>query len=241
MRRVSFSYETVEQSMCGRLTLKTPADQLSQILLPLVSQVRLPDSYRPRYNIAPTQSVLGVIHGSTGNLLQTYRWGLVPAWADDFSIGGRMINARRETLLEKRSFKSPLGKRRCLIVADGYYEWKPLNSKTKQAYWITPASSGLLILAGLWETNSKASGQPIDTCTIITTAANATMRSLHDRMPMPLDHERANSWLNPQLDAKQAFELLTEVDEDSLTWQPVSSFVNNARNEGPECISVSQV
>lgn len=231
--------EALEQIMCGRLTLKTPGDQLSQMLLPLVSEVRLPSNYQPRYNIAPTQTVLGVANGLAGHELSSYRWGLVPPWAPDFNIGSRMINARRETLLEKRSFRAPLEKRRCLIVADGYYEWKPLSSQTKQAYWITPRGNGLLLLAGLWEINSKASGQPIETCTIITTAANSTMQRVHDRMPMPLDLTTARRWLNPTLTAEKAFELLTEVDADFLTCQPVSSFVNNARNEGPECIATT--
>lgn len=225
--------------MCGRLTLKTAPDQLIQWLLPLVSSVQLPADIRPRYNIAPTQQVLGVIHGPAEPMVTSFRWGLVPSWASDFSIGNRMINARRETLLEKRSFSGPLGKRRCLIVADGYYEWKALNSKSKQAYWITPAQSGLLLLAGLWEKNTKASGQPVETCTVITTAANSTMRSLHDRMPIPMNLETAHSWLNPQLDAEQAYELLTEPADDLLVWQAVSSFVNNARNEGPECVAVA--
>ncbi len=223
--------------MCGRLTLKTAPDQWGQLLLPLVDQLHLPGDFAPRYNIAPTQLLVGLTSEGSQRRLRNLRWGLIPSWASELSIGSSLINARRETLLEKRSFKGLMGKHRCLVVVDGYYEWHRLTAKTKQTYWITPSEDSLMLLAGLWDNNPKASGQSIDSCTLITTAANSAMSSIHDRMPMPLVGQAAQLWLDPGYKTEQAVELLTAVDESFFKTQAVSSYVNNVRNQGPECIA----
>lgn len=140
--------------------------------------------------------------------------------------------------MEKRSFKGPLSDRRCVVLADGYYEWQQ-QAGYKQPYWIRRASDGLLLLAGLWERNSRVADLPVESCTIITTQANSAMSRIHDRMPMVLTEETALQWLEPDVGAVEAASLLKEIDDDFLAPQPVSSYVNNARNEGPECIAAA--
>ncbi len=223
--------------MCGRLTLQTPADQLVQMLLPFTADPELAD-FQPRYNIAPTQMVFGIASTEPGrNQLGQYRWGLVPGWADDLRIGNKMINARRETLQELRSFKGPLNRKRCLIVADGYYEWQRLTDKVKHTYWIRPNDGGLFFLAGLFEHNTRATGSLVSSCTIITTAANSAMSEIHNRMPMPLPVSKAQQWLEPTVTGEMAYELLEAADDSIFSLRPVTSYVNNTRNQGPECIA----
>jgi putative SOS response-associated peptidase YedK len=174
--------------------------------------------------------------GESTSRLAEFRWGLVPYWATELNIGNSMINARQETLLEKRSFKGPLEKRRCLVIADGYYEWRRVTPKEKHAFWITPKEGPLLLLAGLWETNQKATGELVRSCTIVTTAANNAMSQIHDRMPVPLSDQTARLWLDPEMGAEQAYELLGQVSDDYFQTTAVSNYVNNSRHEGPECI-----
>ena len=241
--------------MCGRLTLKTPPSQWSQLLLPVIDSDPLWAHWQPRYNVAPTQSIVVIANDTDGSLTtkssrqestpeesQPYfawqRWGLVPSWASDLSIGSRMINAHRETLREKKSFVGPLQKRRCLIVADGYYEWRKGDDGTKQPFWITPSDGGMLQLAGLWEINSRAKPAAVTTCTIITTAANASVDAIHDRMPVVLRGDAAAQWLSPRSAAEEAYALLEPAAEASeLRTQAVNTYVNNARHEGPECLA----
>ena len=196
--------------------------------------------FSPRYNIAPTQPI-ACIHrpdASSDRTLMAARWGLIPSWAKDVKVGYRMINARGETVAEKRSFQKPLQKRRCLIPTDGYYEWQK-TADGKQPYLISKSDDGLLAMAGLWEQNFALgeNDQPLVTCTIITTAANEVSGQIHDRMPVFLaadDHER---WLDPTLsDTEQLSEMLLPADNDLLSLRSVSKTVNNARNEGPGCI-----
>jgi putative SOS response-associated peptidase YedK len=223
--------------VCGRFTLKTPPDEWGQLLLPLADFASLLGNWQPRYNIAPTQPVLAIANNDRGQACAGYyRWGLVPGWATDLSIGNRMINARRESLAEKKSFTGPLARRRCLILADGYYEWQKLDSKRKQAYWISPRCGGVMQLAGLWETNSKATGSPIQSCTIITTAANASMSALHDRMPVVLSGEDAQQWMNPESTSETAWHALQPPAEDLLEPRKVSSHVNNPRHDDEACL-----
>lgn len=223
--------------MCGRLTLKTAPDQWVQLLLPLVDQIQSPSDFMPRYNIAPTQQLVGLTTKSLQRQLHELRWGLVPDWAKQLSIGSSMINARRETLLEKRSFKGLMGNHRCLVLVDGYYEWHRQSAKSKQTYWITPSEGCLMLLAGLWDNNTQATGQSIDSCTLITTAANSAMSGIHDRMPMPLVGQAAQLWLDPGCKTEEAFDLLTAVDDSFFKAQAVSSYVNNVRNQGPQCVA----
>ncbi len=240
--------------MCGRLTLKTAPEQWAQLLLPSLDFARLGYAWQPRYNIAPTQNVVvianlpehsesapilnGAGEGSAPSLqFALFRWGLVPSWSADLSIGSRMINARYETLREKKSFIGPLRQRRCLIVADGYYEWQQLDAKHKQPHWISPTAGGVMQLAGLWETNSRASGRPIATCTIITTAANLRLSEIHDRMPVVLTGAGAARWMSSACDAEEAYDQLAPAPDDFLTPRAVSSHVNNARHEDEQCLA----
>lgn len=147
-----------------------------------------------------------------------------------------MINARSETLAEKRSFAGPLSKRRCMILADGYYEWQKLPGGAKQPCWIAPADGGVIQLAGLWETNKRATGEEIQSCTIITTAANTALASVHDRMPVMLTEDAAQKWMAQDCDSKEAQSLLGAAENDFFTIHQVSTFVNNARHEGPQCL-----
>lgn len=227
--------------MCGRLTLKTPPSEWGQLLLPLVDELNLPTNFQPRYNIAPTQPLYALASSSNPSAvrIEHFRWGLVPNWATDLTIGNSMINARHETLQEKRSFKGPLEKRRCLIIADGYYEWYRESNKAKRAYWITPTDGPLVLLAGLWEENRRATGDLVQSCTVITTSANEALTSIHDRMPVALVGQAAKQWLDPQSTQQQAYDLLGQADNGFFRPLEVSNFVNNARHEGPECIAAA--
>lgn len=223
--------------MCGRFTLKTPPDQWGQVLVPLLPEHPLFESWQPRYNIAPTQMILGLAKSEPEQAAEwnLFRWGLLPGWANELSIGNRMINARSETVDEKRSFSGPLAKRRCLIVADGYYEWKKIDGG-KQPFWIAPTDGGVILLAGLWEVNRRATEREIRSCTLITTAANTSLREIHDRMPVVLQESAAKQWLDPDCSAASAKELLDPAENGFLQAQPVSTHVNSPRHEGPECL-----
>jgi putative SOS response-associated peptidase YedK len=224
--------------MCGRYTLKTSPDQWGQLLLPLLDSSAVSETWRPRYNIAPTQKVVAVTAKETQAepIADYYRWGLLPSWAAELAIGNSMINARRETLQEKRSFKGPLEKRRCLVLADGYYEWQKRADGSKQPQWITAADSSVMCFAGLWETNKRATGQPVESCTIITTAANAAMQPIHDRMPVVLEGKSAQLWLDLQCGVEEAYSLLGPVANDFFTTRKVSTHVNSPRHEDEQCI-----
>ena len=223
------------------MTLKTAPSEWGQLLLPLVNADVL-GGWEPRYNIAPTQDILAVASDPEDHspALDYFRWGLVPGWASDLSIGNRMINARMETLPEKRSFSGPLNKRRCLIIADGYYEWQKMPNGKKQPWWITPAKQSTMLIAGLWETNRKATGTPIRTCTIITTSANQSLSQIHDRMPIVLEFEAAEKWLDQEADGQAAYSLLQPIADDYFSMRQVSTYVNNARHEGQQCIEEVQ-
>ncbi|MFK7735297.1 MAG: SOS response-associated peptidase [Pirellulaceae bacterium] len=232
--------------MCGRYTLKTHPDQWGQLLLPMVESASRPGAalaeWSPRYNIAPTQNVLAIsgepdTESSTGGLLLDYfRWGLVPSWAKELSIGNRMINARSETVHEKRSFKGPLEKRRCLVLADGYYEWQKLADGSKQPCWISAAEGTVMALAGLWESNRQASDAVVRSCTILTTAANQQLQEIHDRMPIVMDGPAVERWMSAECSAEEAKTLLGQAEDGYFEVTKVSTLVNNPRNETAECL-----
>lgn len=192
--------------------------------------------HEPRYNIAPTQRVPVVVGlPGGGRRLVMFRWGLIPHWARTVSIGHRMINARRETLLEKPAFRSLVPRRRCIIPADGYYEWKVLPDKRKQPYRIV-LEDGLAGLAGLWDRWVSPEGEMIDSFTIITTEAVGPVSSIHDRMPVILRPEAESAWLDADLrDPITAVEMLVPRTE-ALSFYPVSTLVNSPRNDVPQCI-----
>ena len=219
--------------MCGRFTLKTPTVQVRT----LFPELDIPD-LTPRYNIAPTQMVSSV-RSSHDNKQQfaTFRWGLVPFWSKDLKIGSKMINARGESVSSKPSFRSAFKKRRCLVLADGFFEWKKINDG-KQPYYMTLEDESPFCMAGLWEKwNDKTSGETIETCTVITTEANEFMSELHDRMPVILDKSDYGVWLDNEFqDAGHLESLLCPMAEGELKKRPVNKIVNRPVNDSPECI-----
>lgn len=228
--------------MCGRFTLDEPQEDLVERFA--VTEVEPSVEVRPRWNIAPTQSILVVTASKEGDVrrLSTLRWGLVPWWAKDPAIGNRMVNARAETLAESRAYKAAFDKRRCLIPASGFYEWQKLaRSGVKrgksQPFYAQPAEGGVLALAGLWEIWHGEDGDGLRTCTIITTEPNAVLSAVHDRMPVILPPDTWSRWLDPSpLSEEERHGLLVPAREGLLTVGPVGDDVNNARNDGPQLV-----
>lgn len=219
--------------MCGRYTLTTPAEAVAD-LFKLDSRPNL----SARFNIAPMQDVFGVRKSTAGDPQGThFRWGLIPAWAKDPAIGNRMINARAETLGEKPSYRDAFKKRRCLIAADGFYEWqKPKPSqKGKQPYWITLADRSPFAFAGLWESWRAPDGQVIESCTVITCPANEFVAPIHARMPVILPREAHRHWL--EAEPSDAVDLLRPYPSAAMAARPVSTHVNSPSNDDPNCIA----
>lgn len=215
--------------MCGRYTLSQPGDLLEQL------DVTNPEKLDPRYNIAPTQDAPVVRAGRSGRELAHLRWGLVPGWAKDESIGNKMINARSETAAEKPSFKNALKKRRCLVLTDGFYEWKKVG-KAKQPYHIRFPDGRPFVFAGLWERWTRGA-EPLETFTILTTDANDTVSELHHRMPVILGTEAIEPWLDPKVeDLEMLSSLLEPWAGAELEMVAVSRAVNNPSNERPEVL-----
>ncbi len=218
--------------MCGRYTLRTQLNRLLQIYA-AESEVQ----WEPRYNIAPTQNAAAVrpVPDSTSRELVLLHWGLIPSWADDPKIGNRMINARGETVAEKPSFKNALKHRRCLVLADGFYEWRK-DGKTRQPYFIRMKDEGPIAFAGLWE-RWKKNGLAIESCTIITTSANTLMSELHDRMPVILSKSDIDIWLDQKIDQPESLlPLLDPYPDDEMEAYPVSTLVNSPKHDSNECI-----
>ncbi len=235
--------------MCGRFTLKTSVDEWLNDLFPdpqggsLVCSGKSgdklhqsdPSFWVPRYNIAPTQSVLTLRIDKTGEfLLEPMRWGLIPSWARTLNTGYSMFNARMESIEEKASFKNLIADHRCVLLADGYYEWKTESGGRKVPYWIhRPAERGFA-MAGLWTTNRNISQSCITSATIITVPANLDTKAVHDRMPaIFLDGESIIRWLQPgQTELKTPHWFSEDLPRGSFSLRRVSSAVNNARHEG---------
>ncbi|MBW4663383.1 MAG: SOS response-associated peptidase [Chroococcus sp. CMT-3BRIN-NPC107] len=220
--------------MCGRFTLSQPTDAIASAFN--LSQV-LP--LEPCYNIAPTQLIPAVLYPSElgERQLQMFRWGLIPAWAKDTAMGAKLINARAETVSEKPSFKAAFKRRRCLIIADGFYEWQRLEGK-KQPYYFRLKSSQIFAFAGLWEYWKSPDEQIINSCTILTTAANDLLRPIHERMPVILEAKNYELWLDPQVENPEKLQpLLQPYQADLMTSYTVSTKVNNPKNNTPECIN----
>jgi putative SOS response-associated peptidase YedK len=219
--------------MCGRFTLRTPARDLVEIF----ELLREPELF-PRYNIAPTQNVAVIRQDGKSRELSLMRWGLVPTWSKDPKAGPPLINARAETVATKPSFRTAFKRRRCLIPADGFYEWqKQTDSKTKIPHYIRMAKDRAFAFAGLWETWHGNDGSALDSCTIVTTDANDLMLPLHDRMPVILPEENFAQWLDPKNENVPELEaLLRPYSPTEMTAFPISTLVNSPRNERPECI-----
>jgi putative SOS response-associated peptidase YedK len=217
--------------MCGRYSLSAPGDVIAEIF----ALARVPD-LRPRWNIAPTQDAPVVRAAPDGSRhVDLLRWGLVPFWAKEASIGNRMINARSETAHEKASFKHPLRKRRCLVPVDGFYEWQQ-TPDGKVPTRIQRRDGRPFALAGLWERWSRGPGEPLETFTILTTSPNALLKPVHDRMPVVLDAADWPLWLDPgEQDPARLAPLLVACPDDALEAFAVSRRVNSPAHDDAEC------
>ena len=218
--------------MCGRYTLIADIGDLAQRF-----EFDGADfGYDPGYNIAPTESVI-TVRNVEGREAAFMKWGLIPFWAKDPKIGARMINARAETIAEKPAFRNALKKRRCLVLADGYYEWQK-TPVGKRAFRIIMRSAEPFAMAGLWETWRDPEGNVVPSCTIITTAANDYLAPIHNRMPVILSRESEGLWLDPGIeDPAPLTHMLAPTPDDLLHAYEVSTMVNNARNDSPEVIA----
>ncbi len=233
--------------MCGRYTLRKG---LSDVAKQLGSYAFEPSpdfaaSATPRYNIAPTQSnlVLRKAFDETKRLQAAYlRWGLVPSWSKTPLTQTPMINACSETVAEKPSFRAAFQRRRCLIPADGFYEWKKIKG-ANQPYFFSMADDSVFLMAGIWETWVGEHNQHFDSYTILTTHANSLMAKYHERMPVILNGERAEQWLDPsmpKLNATERTELFAPIDSKRMSCQAANPIVNNNRSEGPECLKAPE-
>jgi len=221
--------------MCGRFTLRAPASLVAE-------QFALFDAppFEPRYNIAPTQPVAVVrragVEASIPRELVWLRWGLVPSWAQDPAIGNRLINARAETAAEKPAFRAAMRRRRCLVVADGFYEWQRTGSR-KQPYFIHKRDDRPFAFAGLWESWEGADHSALETCTILTTDANELMRPIHDRMPVIISPDDYGRWLDQAIERpEQLADLLRPYAAVDLTAYAVSPYVNSPARDDPRCV-----
>jgi putative SOS response-associated peptidase YedK len=217
--------------MCGRFTLITNLGAIAKRF----GVSRFLEEVGPRYNAAPTQTVI-VVNDDGARRLTQMRWGLIPSWAKDPAIGNRMINARAETAATKPAFRVALRKRRCLIPGDGFYEWKP-TGRRKQPVYIALKSREPFGFAGLWESWTSPKGEEIRSCTIITTEANELLKPIHDRMPVILTRDAEAVWLDPTTeDAAKLLSLLKPYPEEGMEVYPVSRLVNSPENDSPDCI-----
>ncbi len=225
--------------MCGRFTLTVPAARLVELF---GVDDRVAGEIGARWNIAPSQDVLAVVLGPGGKRrLATMRWGLVPSWAKDPSIGNRLINARAETVAAKGAFRSAFARRRCLIPASGFYEWQAVAPggvahPRRRPFHLHAADGTPLALGGLWEEWRGRDGD-LTTCTIVTTRPNAVVAAIHDRIPLVVPPAAWERWLAPEpLDAADQEALLGPAPDDLLVADPVSARVNSPRNDGPDLV-----
>lgn len=223
--------------MCGRFVLISSMDALAQqfALDPVVAEAS--PSLHPRYNIAPTQPVAAIrLDPATGEReLTHFRWGLIPSWSKDIKIGSRLINARSETVADKPSFRAAFKRRRCLIPADGFYEWQRKGNK-KQPIYVHSNEDQPFALAGLWEVWHSAEGSVIESCTILTTEPNELMQPIHNRMPVIVEPPDYALWLDPGPNPQVARHLLRSYPAAKMATYPVSTLVNSPRNDDPQCI-----
>ena len=220
--------------MCGRYTLSTPSDLLADLM-----EVQETPELSPRFNIAPTQEapILRLaVDPSPHREIELLKWGLVPFWAKDPTIGNRMINARAETVAEKPSFRNCFKKRRCIVLTDGFYEWQKAGSG-KQPYFFRLQSRQPFGMAGLWDRWEEGDGQPLETFTILTTQPNELVATAHHRMPVILKPRQIELWLDPATDSGSAFGPFWDpYPAAEMQGFPVSTYVNNPANDTPRCV-----
>lgn len=219
--------------MCGRFTQTASPEVIAEQFT-----ITNPPLFTPRYNIAPSQPIAAIrIDPDTATrTLVMLRWGLIPSWAKDPKIGNQCINAKAETVAEKPSFRSAFKKRRCLVIATGFYEWQ-VQGRAKQPIWIGLQSKRPFAFAGLWEQWKPPEGEPLETCTIITTEPNDLMAPIHNRMPVILSPASYDQWLDlsfQQIEPLKA--LLRPYPSEELTAYPVSTLVNNPRHDASQCL-----
>lgn len=222
--------------MCGRYSLAVTAEELVEVFdVPALGAHALE---LPRWNVAPTQLAPALILGRDGRRLGPLRWGLVPFWADDPRIGHRLINARSESAHQTPAFREAFRSRRCLLPADGFYEWKrgPGGRGPRTPYWIHPPEGGLVTFAGLWERWRPPEGEPLHTFTILTTGAGGWLKAIHDRVPVIVAPEDRDRWMDPDTPAEQARELLGPPGDDLLIAREVSTRVNKPEHDDPGCV-----
>jgi putative SOS response-associated peptidase YedK len=230
--------------VCGRFTnTQSKSDELQQKLAAKLG-IEQPEDDRgyERFNISPTQEVLAVVEDQDGRRVEDLRWGLVPRWAKDLKVGYKMINARAETLEERPAYRGLVrhSKHRCLILADGYYEWqKPEDPKQpRRPLHFSLQDGEPFCFAGLWTCWSAPDGEPVPSCTIITCEANELARPIHDRMPVMLtDSEGWEGWLDAAVSAAAACELLVPAPSERMIARPANPIVNSARHEGSDCLT----
>lgn len=222
--------------MCGRFTLAVNPGEFAEEF----DGAEFPQQFQPRYNIAPTQPVLAIPNDGT-RAATFLLWGLIPSWAKDPTIGSRLINARAETLAEKPAFRGALKYKRCLIPADGFYEWKAQpGSKAKIPHYIRLKTHRPFALAGLWDEWHSPDGAVIRTCTVVTTEPNRLMAEIHNRMPVILGPESIAQWLDTSpRTAESLRNVLGPYDADLMEAYPVSMLVNSPANDRVECIAAA--
>ncbi|WP_438350043.1 SOS response-associated peptidase [Paenibacillus sp. FA6] len=219
--------------MCGRYTI---TNSMEKLLIRYLTKDSTMLHYTPKYNAAPMQFIPAVIHNGSENRLGELRWGLVPSWAKDQKLGSKMINARAETLLEKASFKRLVSTRRCIIPADGFYEWKKQGS-SKQPMRIVMRDEDIFSMAGLYDIWIDSDGKKLSTCTIITTTPNSLIADIHDRMPVILRRDDEAEWLSrDNHDESSLMALLRPYETDKMHAYPVSTAVGNVKNDSKELI-----
>lgn len=225
--------------MCGRFVSATPPDQVAAYFGTEAPEALLD----PSYNVAPTRDVYAVLSDGSARHLDAFHWGLIPLWAKDAKIGSKMINARAETLAEKNAYRSAFKRRRCIVPADGFYEWRkdpeaPPKAK-KQPFFIHRPDGKPYAFAGLWEVwrGADKDQEPLRSCTIITTAPNEPMAAIHDRMPVILPESAWDTWLDREVDDLDLLgKLLVPAAPELTVMHPVSTAVNNVRHDGHELI-----
>ena len=220
--------------MCGRYSLATPNPAEVRTRFPIGEAVDI----RRRYNVAPGDNVLAVTADRDGQPRgELLRWGLVPSWATSPDTGLKMINARVETVAERPAFRRAFERYRCLIIGDGFYEWRRVPGARRQAFHITRVGGEPFAFAGLWSIWHGDAGKTLRTCTILTTAANGSIAALHDRMPIILAPAAESKWLDPAIEGRELLPHLHGLSDDETALRPVGSAVNDARYDGPECLA----
>lgn len=219
--------------MCGRYALTAPASKVAEVF-----EVDILPEILPRYNIAPSQDVPVLLSSDGVRSCRMMRWGLLPVWAKDRKMAYRTINARGETVDKKPSFRSSFKKKRCLIIADGYYEWQRLSKTEKVPHLMRVGDGGPFAMAGLWSRwRDPETDEDVYSCSIVTTGATAELSDVHDRMPVLLDADTWDTWMDAATPPEVLKELIRSFPFEKMTVEQVSTFVNNARHQGPECQS----